>query len=99
MTRRLLLLAFLVMPLLAEDFSVLVVGISDGDTIRVPHDGREKRVRLCGIDAPESTQPWGTRAKEFTGDVVFRETVTVRVRDVDRYGRTVAEISCQTAAT
>jgi hypothetical protein len=67
-------------------------GISDGNTIRVLHDGREERVRLWGIDAPESKQPWGTRAKQFTGDLAFGKAVTVRDRDVDRHGRTVAEI-------
>jgi hypothetical protein len=46
MTRRLFLLAAIATALLAEDYSGLVVGISDGDTIRVLHDGREERVRL-----------------------------------------------------
>jgi hypothetical protein len=92
MTRRLFLLTAIATALLAEDFSGLVVGVSDGDTVRVLHDGREERVRLWGIDAPESKQPWGTRAKEFTGDLVFGKVVTVQVRDIDRYKRTVAEI-------
>ena len=71
MTRRLFLLAAIATTLLAEDFSGTVVGISDGDTIRVLHDGREERVRLWGIDCPEGKQPWGSRAKEFTGDLAF----------------------------
>src|SRR5215472_14664852 len=91
-TIRLLLLATFATVLLAEDFSGKVVGISDGDTIRVMHEGRAERVRLWGIDAPESGQPWGTRAKQFTGDLAFGKTVTVRVRDIDRYKRRVAEI-------
>jgi hypothetical protein len=36
--------------------------------------------------------PFGTRAKQFTGDLAFGETVTVTIHDHDRYGRTVAEI-------
>src|SRR5439155_1521247 len=44
------------------------------------------------IDCPESKQAFGTRAKQFTADLAFDETVTVRVRDVDRYGRQVADI-------
>ena len=39
------------------------------------------------------------RAKEFTGNLAFERTVTVKVRDTDRYGRAVAEIICQTAGT
>ena len=44
------------------------------------------------IHCPESTQAFGTRAKQFTGELAFGRIVTVRVRDVDRYKRTVAEI-------
>ena len=35
------------------------------------------------IDCPESKQAFGTRAKQFTGDLTFGKTVTVRVRDGD----------------
>ena len=75
-----------------EPFSGRVVGISDGDTIRVMHNGRAERVRLWGIDCPESHQPFGTRAKQFTGDLAFGKDVKVLVRDLDRYGRTVGEV-------
>ena len=54
--------------------------------------GAADKIRLLGIDCPESKQPFGTRAKQFTGDLSFGKVVTVRVRDVDRYRRTVAEI-------
>jgi micrococcal nuclease len=66
--------------------------ITDGDTIRVMHNGVAERIRLWGIDCPESKQAFGTRAKQFTGDLAFGQTVIVRVKDVDRYKRTVAEI-------
>ena len=56
------------------------------------HNGVAERIRLWGIDCPESRQAWGTRAKQFTGALAFGQTVTVRVRDTDRYRRTVAEI-------
>ena len=93
MTRRLFLLAAVAAATLyAEDFTGKVVGITDGDTIRVMHNGAPERIRLWGIDCPESKQPFGTRAKQFTGDLAFGQTVIVRVRDVDRYKRTVAEI-------
>jgi len=56
------------------------------------HNGLAERIRIWGIDCPESKQAFGTRAKQFTGDLAFPRVVTVRVRDVDRYKRTVAEI-------
>ena len=93
MTRRLLLLvAVVAAALLAEDFTGRVVAITDGDTIKVMHDGAPERIRLWGIDCPEPKQALGTRAKQFTGDLAFGRTVTVRARDIDRYKRTVAEI-------
>jgi micrococcal nuclease len=85
-------LAFVAATLYAQDFVGKVVGITDGDTIRVMHDGAAEKIRLWGIDCPESKQPFGTRAKQFTGDLAFGKVVTVRVRDIDRYHRTVAEI-------
>lgn len=45
-----------------------------------------------GIEWPEKRQPFGTRARQFTGDMAFGKDVTVRVIDVDRYGRTVGEV-------
>lgn len=30
-----------------------VVGVSDGDTITVMHDGKAEKIRLYGIDCPE----------------------------------------------
>src|SRR5262245_29621651 len=92
MMRRIFLFAAIATALFAEDFIGKVVGISDGDTIRVMHEGRAQRVRLWGIDSPESKQPWGTRAKQFTGDLAFGKVVTVRVHDIDRYKRAVAEV-------
>jgi micrococcal nuclease len=56
------------------------------------NQGSRRTRRLWGIDCPESKQAFGTRAKQFTGDLAFGQTVMVRVKDIDRYKRTVAEI-------
>ncbi len=76
----------------AQTFTGKVVGVSDGDTIKVMHLGRAEKVRLAGIDCPEKKQAFGTRAKQFTSDLVFGKVVTVKVETMDRYGRTVGEI-------
>jgi endonuclease YncB( thermonuclease family) len=78
--------------LYGQDFTGKVVGITDGDTIRVMHDGSAQKIRLWGIDCLESKQPFGTRAKQFTGGLASGKVVNVRVRDRDRYHRTVAEV-------
>ena len=88
-------LAFLLITFqiaVAAGFSGEVVSISDGDTVSVMHDGKAEKIRLNGIDCPESRQAFGTKAKQFTSDLVFGKTVTIEVRDHDKYGRTVGEV-------
>lgn len=80
-------------PALAQTFTGKVVGISDGDTIRVLKEGREVKVRLHGVDAPESRQPYGTKARQFTAAFAFGKAAKVDVKDTDRYGRTVGDVS------
>jgi endonuclease YncB( thermonuclease family) len=71
-----------------------VVGVSDGDTITVL-DGqkRQHKVRLNGIDAPESSQDFGSRAKQSLSDLVFGKTVTITSRKKDKYGRTLGTVT------
>ncbi len=66
-----------------------VVGVTDGDTITVLQDKNQVKVRLYGIDCPEKRQAFGTRAKQFTSELVFGKVVDVETVDVDRYKRTV----------
>src|SRR5437773_3020072 len=75
------------------DFSGRVVGVSDGDTITVMHNGRGEKIRLHGIDCPEKRQAFGTKAKQFTSEHAFGKNVTIKVKDTDRYGRTVGEVT------
>ncbi len=74
------------------EFSGRVVEIVDGDTIGVMHEGRAVRLRLYGIDAPERRQAYGRVAQNYLGELIFKQTVRVVVRDHDRYGRQVAEV-------
>lgn len=90
------LLGLLVLQSRGQTFSGTVVGVKDGDTIDVlrrTSDGpRPVTVRLHGVDTPESRQPFGTRAEQFTANMVFQSTVAVTIEDTDRYGRTVGVV-------
>jgi endonuclease YncB( thermonuclease family) len=80
-------------PASTADYVARVVGIADGDTITVlTAEKRQVKVRLYGIDAPETGQDFGSRAKQAASELAFGKTVTVRPHDTDRYGRTVAEV-------
>ena len=69
-----------------------VVGVQDGDSITVLHDGKGEKIRLYGVDCPEGGQDFGNRAKEFTSSLVFERDVEVKPVTTDRYGRTVAMV-------
>ena len=76
---------------IAADISCKVVGVSDGDTFTCLAAGNKQvKVRMAEIDTPESKQPFGTKSRQALSDLVFGKTVTLKVQDADRYGRTVA---------
>lgn len=73
----------------------LVVGISDGDTIKVRCSDRPQMiVRLAEIDAPEKAQPFGRRSRETLSTLCFGKQAEIRPSTRDRYGRTVARVIC-----
>ncbi|KAL8539330.1 hypothetical protein ACS0TY_001087 [Phlomoides rotata] len=55
---------------------------------------RKYRIRLRGIDAPESKMPYGQEAKEELTKIVQNKCLRVLVFDEDRYGRSVGDIYC-----
>jgi endonuclease YncB( thermonuclease family) len=69
-----------------------VIGVIDGDTIVILKNGKGEKVRLYGIDCPEKKQDFGTRARQFTSQLVFGKEVSLQIHSIDRYGRTVAEV-------
>lgn len=71
-----------------------VLSIGDGDTIRVRQAGRALTVRLACIDAPETAQsPWGQQARRYLQQrLPIGREVSLEVKTIDRYGRTVAEV-------
>ncbi|MBO9966814.1 thermonuclease family protein [Xanthomonas phaseoli] len=71
--------------------------VTDGDTLTVS----KQRIRLWGIDAPESNQlcirsngrswPCGRRSAAALDDYLLDKTVRCQPKDTDHYGRVVAE--------
>ena len=75
-----------------DSFSGRVVGVSDGDTVRVLTAGQEVKIRLYGIDCPEYRQAFGTQAKKFTSTLAFGKTVKVLSKGKDQYGRVIGVV-------
>jgi endonuclease YncB( thermonuclease family) len=85
-------------PAAANDLNG-VANVIDGDTVEI----RSVRIRLHGIDAPESRQlctrpsgqTWrcGQQAALALSDRIGRRSVSCVARDTDRYGRIIAVCS------
>jgi endonuclease YncB( thermonuclease family) len=74
-------------------FTGKVVGITDGDTVKVLRDNQTVKVRLSGIDTPEMDQPFGKQSKRFISKLIFGKTVDVKDLGLDRYKRTLGYIT------
>lgn len=93
---RLLIVTFVLFSFFTIDhviaFEAKVIGVIDGDTIEVLNNRKPVKIRLYGIDCPERDQDFGSKARKFTSNMVFKKTVEVTPVDMDKYGRTVAKI-------
>ena len=71
-----------------------VISVGDGDTLRVQSQGKTMTVRLACVDAAEMKQaPYGQAASQRLKQLLPKgQRVSLRVVDVDRYQRTVAEV-------
>lgn len=74
-----------------------ITKITDGDTVQaVTPEGTKLKVRLYGIDAPETAkgkipgEPFGNDARDYLASLVSQKSVRVEIRDIDRYRRMVA---------
>ena len=68
------------------------IRVVDGDTIRAEAKGKEIKIRLVEIDAPEMNQPFGAQSKNFLNRLLYEKDVTLIAQGEDRYGRTLGEI-------
>jgi endonuclease YncB( thermonuclease family) len=77
----------------AQGFSAKVVGVADGDTVTVLTAAKTQvKIRLAGVDAPESGQAFGNRSKQTLSDCAFGKPAMIEGDKLDRYGRTVAKV-------
>jgi micrococcal nuclease len=83
-----------------ENGAARVIAVIDGDTLDVTWAGRHERVRLLGVDAPETVDPrrpvgcFGPEASAFTSRRLQGRAVRLRFdrRHRDRYGRLLAYV-------
>jgi micrococcal nuclease len=96
----LLLLSFvLFLPTLALAAQFKVTRVYDDDRIKAEGHDIEIKVRLVGIDAPETSrkkrepgQPYSQQAKKYLAELVLNKTVDIKGYGLDRYSRILGVI-------
>lgn len=75
-------------------YEARVTRVFDGDTLWVQPlpDGRYRKLRLDGIDAPEICQDGGVASRDALSARVLQQVVTVRERARDDYGRALVRL-------
>ena len=70
-----------------------VVGISDGDTIKVLDSNKTlHKIRLMGIDSPEKKQNFGSASKQALSNYIYQKKVIVEYQKKDRYQRILGKV-------
>ena len=93
-----MLVALLCLPSQAFCLSAFVLWVADGDTLTVIDQNLHlQRIRVYGIDCPESNQAYGFSARLKTAWETWGRPVTVQPIEKDRYGRQVARVQREDA--
>lgn len=67
--------------------------VIDGDTLEVlPFNGRSERIRLLGIDAPESKQRFGNASRLSLASCLKKGQIRVQYRQKDKYSRLLGKV-------
>ena len=78
-----------------------VISVTDGDTFKINYNGEEKKVRLIGVDTPESVSPnkeknnnYGKEASNYTKERIEGQYVSIEFdfQQTDKYGRFLAYV-------
>lgn len=93
--RKLILTLLFLLPILlsAQNLKGKIIRVSDGDTvILLDSENTQHKIRLNGIDAPETGQPYGNKSKEHLSDLILGKTVSIKWKKKDQYKRILGVI-------
>lgn len=87
-------LLFFTLVVLAEELIGKVIKVSDGDTITILDSNNQKhKVRLKGIDAPESQQVYGDISTQSLTELVYDKEVLITWDKKDKYYRILGKVT------
>ena len=87
-------LTLLTLPALSAELSGLVTEVQDGDTLTLVSWQHTYKIRLADIDAPEWKQSFGKDSRASLFHMCGLKLATADTRGEDRYGRTLATVTC-----
>jgi endonuclease YncB( thermonuclease family) len=88
-----IILLFFSLLSLAEELIGKVIKVSDGDTITVIDSNNQKhKIRLKGIDAPETKQAFGDISTQSLTELVYDKEVVVHWDKKDKYYRILGKV-------
>lgn len=82
----------LLLPVSGAELKGKVVGVADGDTLTLLVNRTRHRIRLHGIDAPETGQPYSAASKKELSRLAFGKEARVVVQGRDRYDRVLGVV-------
>jgi endonuclease YncB( thermonuclease family) len=86
-------LLFFTLVSFADELIGKVIKVSDGDTITVLDSNNQKhKIRLKGIDAPESQQAFGDISTQSLSELVYDKEVLVTWDKKDKYYRILGKV-------
>ena len=84
--------SFFLFPTISFADQFKVTRVYDGDTIKAEADGAEVKVRLVGIDAPETceekkelSQPYSEKARKYLADLLLNKIVVIKDYGLEGY--------------
>jgi micrococcal nuclease len=79
----------------SETWTGWVSWVMDGDTVLLVREGQHEpvKLRIDGIDAPETCQPGGVEARDAMIRLALRKSVQVLDHGRDSYGRQIGRLS------
>jgi micrococcal nuclease len=76
-------------PYIAPTIGICHVNrVIDGDTLEC----NKLKIRLCGVDSPEKSQPLGTEATNKLTQLTLNQNVRLVISGIDIYSRLLAEV-------
>lgn len=82
--KKILIFTLLTTSIIAQNITGKVATMTDGDIIKVLDNKIEYKIRFNGIDAPEKSQAYGQKSKEFLSSIIFGKEVNITPKNLKK---------------